>query len=58
MQIKLIVVVVAIRKLLCLPIFGNVTKIVKKKLRVYMILGDAVTKLQTFVLFLTMFQES
>ena len=37
-----------IRKSLCLPIFRNITEVVKK-LRVYMVLGDAVTKLQTFV---------
>ena len=35
-----------IRKSLCLPIFRNITEITKKR-RVY--LGDAVTKLQTFV---------
>ena len=37
-----------IRKSLCLPIFRNITEIVKK-LRVYMVLGDDVTKLQRFV---------
>ena len=37
-----------IRKSLCLPLFRNITEIVKK-LRVYMVWGDAVTKLQTFV---------
>ena len=37
-----------IRKSLCLPIFRNITEVVKK-LSVYMVLGDAVTKLQTFV---------
>ena len=36
-----------IRKSLCLPIFRNITEVVKK-LRVYMVLGDAVTKLKTF----------
>ena len=36
-----------IRKSLCLPIFRNITEVVQK-LRVYMVLGDAVTKLQTF----------
>ena len=47
-----------IRKSLCLPIFGNITEVVKK-LRVYMVLGDAVTKLQTVCTgSLTMFQES
>ena len=37
-----------IRKSLCLPIFRNITEVVKK-LRVYMVLGEAVTQLQTFV---------
>ena len=37
-----------IRKSLCLPIFSNITEIVKK-LRVYVVLEDAVTKLQRFV---------
>ena len=47
-----------IRKSLCLPIFRNITEVVKK-LRVYMVLGDAVTKLQTVCTgSLTMFQES
>ena len=37
-----------IRKSLCLPIFRNITEIVKK-LIVNMVFGDAVTKIQTFV---------
>ena len=37
-----------IQKSLCLPIFRNITETVKK-LRVYMVWGDAATKLQTFV---------
>ena len=37
-----------IQKSLCLPIFRNITETMKK-LRAYMVLGDAVTKLQTVV---------